>query len=124
MALTEAKKQEWDKTLREIGLLEDGDVIEEHTAGDYWEITGQTRGNYFFTRDGMIFVSGFGITNFKIRYSDIREIKKTFVGPFIPTGIKITAMDPQKGKTKKYKCSVTKRKQWMELLSKKSGVSC
>ncbi|MDD6224159.1 MAG: hypothetical protein PUB18_04070 [bacterium] len=123
MTLTEKKKNEWEKTLLKLKLMSEGDSIQKHTSGDLWNFTGQTRGNYFFTKEKMIFVSGFGVETFSIAYKDIKEIKKCMIGIFIPTGIKITALDPIKGKEKKYKCSVMKRKSWMEFLSQKSGVT-
>lgn len=123
MALTEEKKLEWEQTLRDLKLMEEGDAIEEHTRGDYWFLTSQTRGNFFFTKEKFIFVSGFGVDNFSIKYSDIREIKKCMISLFIPTGFKVTADNQDKGKTKKYKCSVMKRKDWMQLLAGKAGIS-
>ncbi|NLL78465.1 MAG: hypothetical protein GX234_01405 [Clostridiales bacterium] len=70
----------------------------------------------------MIFVSGWGVNSFAVKYSDIREIKKCMISMFIPTGILVTAVD-ENGKNKKYKCSVMKRAQWMEFLSKKTGIA-
>lgn len=124
MALKEAKKLEWEKTLKELKLMEEDDFIEEHTAGDYWHFGTQTRGNYFFTKEKFIFVGGFGINNFSMKYTDIKEIKKSMINFFIPTGITVTADNQKDGKTVKYKCSVMKRQNWMDLLSSKSGVSC
>lgn len=122
MALSEAQKQEWEKTLRELELISEEDAIEEHTAGSYWWLASQTRGNFFFTKEKFIFVSGFGFDNFAIKYSDIRAIKKSVVGPFIPT-ITVTAFVPEKGKEKRYKCAVWKRQKWIDLLCKKSGIN-
>lgn len=124
MALQEAKKTEWEKTLRELKLMDEQDGIEEHVKGDWWKLGSQTRGNFFFTKEKFIFVSGFGLDNFAIRYTDIKEIKKTMINFFLPTGILVTAYDEEKGKNKKYKCSVMKRKNWMAFLSGKSGISC
>ncbi len=124
MDLSEQKKQEWEKTLRELELMSEEDVIEEHTTGDYWWLTSQTRGNFFFTKEKFIFVSGFGLDNFAVKYTDIKEIKKCMISLFLPTGILVTADNQEKGKTKKYKCSVMKRKNWMEYLSQKTGVPC
>lgn len=123
MALNEQKKQEWEKTLKELELMEEGDVIESHTKGDYWKLGSQTRGNFFFTRDKLVFVGGFGLDNFSVKYSDMKAIKKCMINFFIPTGILVTADNQENGKTKKYKCSVLKRKDWMQVLSAKSGVS-
>ncbi len=124
MALKESKKAEWEKTLKELNLMNEEDCIEEHTAGDYWHFGTQTRGNYFFTKEKFIFVSGFGVNNFSMKYTDIKEIKKSMVSLFMPTGITVTADNPEDGKTVKYKCSVMKRQKWIELLSDRSGVSC
>lgn len=123
MALTEKKKNEWIDALRELGLLGATETFEEHTQGDYWTLFGQTRGNYFFTADKIIFVSGFGAEQIVIPYSNIKAMKKCFVGPFIPTGIKITALN-ENGKEKNYKLSVMKRNDWINFISQKSGVSC
>lgn len=123
MQLTEAKRLEWEKTLKEIGLMSAADEIVEHTQGDYWWLFSQSRGNFFFTKEKFIFVSGWGVNSFSISYSDIKGLKKSVVGPFIPTGITVTAQDPEKGKLKKYKCSVMKRKSWMKFLSQRSGVA-
>ena len=108
MALTQEAKQQWEATLREGELMNVDDCIEAHVQGDYWEfLGGQTRGNFFFTKEKFIFVSGLGVTNFS----------------FIPTGIKVSAMNPEKGKIKSYKCSVMKRNDWIALLTEKSGVT-
>ena len=123
MALTEAKKNEWLKALRELELLGEGESFEEHTLGDYWRLNSQTRGNFFFAQDKMIFISGWGIERIVISYNNIKAMKKCLVGPFLPTGIKVTALD-ESGKEKKYKFSVMKRNKWIEYLSAKSGVVC
>lgn len=126
MALTEEKKLEMEKLLREANLMGEEDTIEEHTAGDYYPLTGQVRGNYYFTKERVIFVSGWGVENFSLKYSGIRGIKKCFIGPFFPFGVKVTVEIEENGKTKtkKYKFSLMKRNYWIELLEKKSGVSC
>ena len=77
----------------------------------------------FFTADKIIFIGGLGTEQIVVPYNKIKAIKKCFVGPFIPTGIKITALNEQ-GKEKKYKFSVMKRNNWISLISEKSGVSC
>ena len=123
MALTEKKKNEWIETLREVELLGETETFEEHTQGDYWFLNSQTRGNIFFTADRMIFISGWGFEKIVIHYSDIRAMKKCFIGLFIPTGIKITALN-ENGKEKNYKLSVMKRNDWINFISQKSGVNC
>ena len=123
MAKIEEKFGEWEKVLKEAGLIGEDEVIERHTPGDYWNLTGQSRGNYFFTADKMVFISGLGLESFAIRYADMKEFKKCMIGMLLPTGIKVTAMDPKKGKLKKYKCSVMKRGQWMDYLYEKTGLT-
>ena len=102
--------------------MEAEESIERHTAGDYWWFNTQKRGNFFFTKEKMIFISGFGMEKFAIKYKDIAGLKKCCVGPFIPTGIKVIVQD-ENGKQKKYKCSVLKRKEWIAYLQEKSGIT-
>ncbi|MDE5777178.1 MAG: hypothetical protein K2I10_01505 [Lachnospiraceae bacterium] len=122
MGLSEKDKNEWEKVLREGDLMKEGDSIVESVKGDYYYL-GQNRGTYFFTNEAVIFVSGFGGTSAVLPYKNIKEIKKCFVGPFIPTGIKVTVFDEEKGKEKKHKLSLLSRQQWMDYLSNKSGVA-
>lgn len=51
-------------------------------------------------------MSGFGVTTVVLPYRNVKEIKKCFVGPFIPTGVKVTVFDEKKEKTrsKNYLC--------------------
>lgn len=123
MALTELQKDEWSKKLLELGLLGPQEIIEEHTNGDYWFYTSQARGNFFFTQEKIIFVSGWGFEQIAIPYRNIRSVKKCTVGLFFPTGIKVTALN-EIGKLQVYKLSVLNRKYWIEYLTAKSGVIC
>ncbi len=81
---------------------------------------------FLFTDEKFIFTGGLlGVSNFAVKYSDIKELKLVNVGgliPIIPTGIKVTCLNPENGKTVKHKCSVMKRKEWMEYLRKKAGL--
>ncbi len=116
----------WEMSLREAGYMSEEDHIIEHTKGDLWEMMTQTRGHFFFTDEKFIFTGGLlGVSNFAVKYSDIKELKLVNVGgliPIIPTGIKVTCLSPENGKTVKHKCSVMKRKEWMEYLRKKAGL--
>ena len=126
MALTlkEEKRLELEKSFKEANRMAADDVIVENTLGDYYEFMSQVRGNYYFTQERVIFESSWGIEKVNVKYSDIREIRKSFVGPFLPFGVTITAVNQgnNNDKTKKYKLSLMKRKYWMELLSNKSGI--
>lgn len=118
MKLAQSKKEKWEETLKELELISADDVIEEHTQGDLWTFMSQTRGNYFFTKEKFIFVSGFGLENFSVAYGDISGLKTCNVGgliPIIPTGIKVSFMNSE-GKLVTKKCSVMKRKEWIAYL--------
>lgn len=62
MALSEAKLMEVEQALKENpDFMTQDDHIEEHVKGDYWNglfNSTQIRGNFYFTREKMIFVSG------------------------------------------------------------------
>lgn len=122
MNLSEKDKKEWEELLMERELMNEGDSIVEYVKGDYYSF-GQNRGRYFFTNESLIFISGLGGTVAVLPYRNIKEIKKCLVGPFIPTGVKVTVFDEEKGKNKKHKLSLLGRKKWMEYLSQQSGVA-
>lgn len=118
MKLSDKKKAEWEKTLKELKLIGEDDVIEEHTQGDLWTFMSQVRGNYFFTREKFVFAGGFGLENFSVDYGNISGMKTCNVGgliPIIPTGIKISFIN-EEGKAVSKKCSVMKRKEWIAYL--------
>lgn len=121
MALSAKKLMEVESALKEGGLMDAADTIEEHTRGDYYSVGQQVRGWYYFTKERVIFISGWGVRSFSIKYTDILELKKSFVGLFFPFGITVTANDPENGKPNKYKFSLNSRKHWIELLVTKSG---
>lgn len=125
MKLSQERKEQWEKNLVEAELMDASDTIVEHTAGDRWEVSSQCRGNYFFTNEKFIFVGGWGGSNtYSVKYTDIKEIKACCVGPaipFLPTGIKVTAIVD--GKKKKCKCSVMKRRDWMAFLSQRAKLT-
>lgn len=127
MALTEEKKKEWENTLKELELMNADDEIVDHLAGDYWKkgLLGrdQVRGNFFFTKERFIFCGGWGIHNLSILYNDIKELRLCNISMIMPTGIEITAMNPEKGKEEKYQISVLKRKEWLEVLKQKTMAS-
>ncbi|MBD5136676.1 MAG: hypothetical protein HDT39_12060 [Lachnospiraceae bacterium] len=125
MNLPEAKVKELESWLLENELMDEGDYLEDTVRGDYYPIyIDQVRGHYYFTNQRIVFFSGIlGSSNFSIKYSDIKAIKKSFIGPLLPFGVTITAFNAEKGKDKKYKLSLSSRKKWLELFSKKSGVT-
>ena len=48
MKLSDQKKEKWEKTLRDSGLISLIDTIQEHTKGDLWDLS-QITGDFFFT---------------------------------------------------------------------------
>lgn len=130
MILWKQKKQEWEKKLWKLKLMNEEDVIEGRTAGTYqWLPDCPTWGKFFFTREKFIFVGEFGVDNFAIKYSDIKEINERVMYSLIPSRsgplveISITADVQEKGKTKEYKCFIMRNPyKWIKYLSKKSGV--
>lgn len=120
---TPEKIKGMETLLMEAQLMDPEDGIEEVTGGDYYPIFfDQVRGNYYFTHERVAFVSGWGTNSFSIKYSAIKGIKKSFIGPFLPFGVTVTA-ETEDGKTKKYKFSLLGRAKWIDFLSNKSGVS-
>lgn len=118
MKLSNDKKEKWEKTLKELELINADDVIEEHVQGDLWSFMSQTRGNFFFTKEKFVFTGGLGTSNFSVAYTDITSMKTCNVGgliPLIPTGIKVTFNNAE-GKNVTKKCSVMKRKNWIAYL--------
>ena len=75
MKMAQSKKEQWEKTLKELGLISADDVTEEHTQGDLWTFASQVRGNYFFTKEKFVFAGGFGLENFSVAYGDISGVK-------------------------------------------------
>lgn len=123
MALTEEQRLEIEKTLKEVELMSADDVLEDCVKGDYYSMMKQIRGQYYFTRERVVFMSGWGLETFGINYTDIRDIKKSTVGPFMPFGVTVSAEDKESGKVKKYKFSLMKRAQWIDYLAKKAGIA-
>lgn len=123
MNLAPQVKADWENKLQQAGLIDLTDSIIEYTKGDHWELLGQTRGQYFFTKEKLVFVGGLaGVESFSVNYHDIREAKLKLIRFFLPTGISITVEDPVKGKQKKHVLSVMKRKEWLAFIREKAGL--
>lgn len=124
MALKEKEKKKWEEGLKGLGLMDQDDEVEDAVMGNRLEMMTWYKGNFIFTKERFVFRSGVaGISAFSIKYSDIRSISKCMVSGFIPMGIRVEAYNPEKDKVETYKCSVWKRNNWIDLLSRKSGVS-
>lgn len=69
MKLSDQKKEKWEKTLRDSGLISLIDTIQEHTKGDLWDLS-QITGDFFFTTEKFAYVSGglIGKVTFSVPY--------------------------------------------------------
>lgn len=85
----------------------------------------QTRGNFFLTETNLIFVGGLlGAKTLNIPFNKITGLSLCNVGgliPIMPTGIKVAYTD-EKGKNRAAKCSVLKRKIWLECIKNKANI--
>lgn len=127
--MKEKEKAKWKQALTDLSLMDAGDEVQEAVMANWLEMTAKVvgtwvKGNMVFTKERVIFVTAFAVSNFSIRYSDIKEIGKCNISWFFPMGIVLEAADPKSGKVKTYRCSVSKRQKWIEYLSEKTGVSC
>lgn len=123
MKLSEQKKEKWEKTLRDSGLIDSIDTIQEYTKGDLWNPL-QIPGDFFFTMEKFAYVSRglIGKVTFSVPYNKITGLRLCNVGfiPFLPLGIRVTYTD-ENGKLQKRKCAVLKRKQWLAYLKEKAS---
>lgn len=95
--------------------LRPGEIIQEEIRGDYWEKVilfsySQKRGKIYVTNQRIHVEAGFA-TVIDIELKDIVNLKKCNVGVFIPTGIDVVLNNG-----KKYRLSVMKRNERMELI--------
>lgn len=123
MANKEKQREKWNKALVELKLMDEQDEVEDWVQANWLEMTLKVfgswqKGNLIFTKEKLIFTTAFAVSNFSVKYEDIREITKCSVGLF-PMGMIISVYDNETDSTKKYKCSLSKRNAWIDYLSKK-----
>lgn len=122
--MLELTKEKAIDLLTSTDLWDGSDELLANTSGDLWEmVILQTHGRYFFAKNKVIFISGYGTNRFAIPYKDIVEIKKTFVGPFMPFGINVTYVDQATGKNCKKKFSLLSRDKWISLMEEGRAAS-
>ena len=121
MALSEKDKANWEKTLRELKLMEEGDEVEDQVVADYYEkiliFKNQVKGNILFTRDRFVFCSTFGVNNVSVPYKDIKAISNCKAG--LMPGFEITIFDNAKNKDISYLFAMMNRDQWVQLIENK-----
>lgn len=127
MKKTDQQLTKWQQALTELGLIKSDDKVEKYLMANWAEfsfgpIGSWRKGTLIFTKEKLVFMTAFGVSQFAIDYSDIREATKCFAG-FLPMGMRITAYDKKTDKTKKYKFWVTGRKKLIRLVSEKAGLA-
>ncbi len=127
--MKEQKRMKLEQKLKKNGFLKNEDRLIDAVQANYKEkIIGKMgswkSGWLYFTEESIkcpVGLLGAGGT-IDISYSNIKKISKCNQGIF-PIGIAITYHNAEKNKTETDYFSVWKRGVWMELISKKSGVS-
>lgn len=127
MANKEKQREKWNKALVELKLMDEQDEVEDWVQANWLEMTLKVfgswqKGNLIFTKEKLIFTTAFAVSNFSVKYEDIREITKCSVGLF-PMGMIVSVYDSESDSIKKYKCSLSKRNAWIDYLSKKAKLS-
>ncbi len=123
----ETKQAKWQKALVDGGFIKADDRVEDFLPANWAEVSlgliaSWRKGTLIFTKEKLIYMTAFGISQFSIDYGDIREVKKSFAG-FLPMAMTITAYDKKNDKTKKYKFWVTGRTKWIQKVVEKAGIS-
>lgn len=127
MSNQEKRQAKWQKALVEGGFMKSSDQVEDVLPANWAEVSlgliaSWRKGTLVLTKEKLIYMTSFGISQFAIDYSDIRGVKKSFAG-FLPMAITISAYDKKTDKTKKYKLWVTRRSKWLKKIADKAGIS-
>ena len=126
MANQEKQLAKWQKALEELNLISSNDKVEEYIMANWaamsFAIFGTWRkGTLIFTKEKLIFMTTFGVSQFAINYDDIRGVQKSFAG-LLPMGMTVTAYDNKTDKTKKFKFWLTGRGKWIKKITDKAGL--
>lgn len=125
MALSEKDKASWEKTLRELKLMEEADEVEAQVVADYYEkvliFRNQVKGNLLFTKQRFVFCSTFGVNNLSIPYGDIKTINCCKAG--LMPGFEITIFDTKKNKDVSYIFAMMQRDSWIQLIEEKKAAT-
>ena len=127
MANKEKQIAKWQQALRDLNLISDTDKVEAYVVANWAEISfgpfgNWRRGTLIFTREKLVYMTSFGISQLAINYSDIREVKKCFAG-LLPMGMRIAAYDNKTDKIKKTKFWLGHRTKWVQFVSEKAGLA-
>ncbi len=126
MANKEKHLAKWQNALTELNLISPEDKVEAYVVAKWAEINLGPIGNWrqgtlIFTKEKLVFMTTFGVSQFAIDYSDVREVSKKLAG-LLPMGMQVSAYNKKTDKIKKYKFWLGGRKKWMQLISEKAGL--
>lgn len=119
--------KKWQDALTKLNLIKPDDRVEEYfmaswASSSFGLIASWHRGTLIFTKEKLVFMTAFGVSQFAIDYGDIREVKKCFAG-FLPMGLQVAAYDKKTDKIKKYKFWIAGRKNIIDKISEKAGLA-
>lgn len=124
MAIPESEMIEhWEKQLDKQELLEEGEHVETQVVGSYMDLFGTYSVNIYFTNKKLVAISGLGAVYVVLPYTSIMAIEK-FRYFLCPTGVTIVAPDSKKGEASNYNFIIWGRQKYLDLLERKTGLSC
>lgn len=123
MALSDAKKQKLEESLRKAGTISPTDkFLDAGYANNIQMLQRPQPGFACFTEEKFIWTGGLS-SDIVIPYSQIRELGKCLI-MLMPMGIKIAYEPTPGGKIVKKKFSIWSRNKWLSLMAEKAKVPC
>ena len=121
MANSDKQLSRWQRALTDLNAISSNDKVESYYTANWASssfaiFATWRKGTLLFTKEKLVYMTTFGVNQFAINYSDIREAKKCFAG-LLPMGMLVIAYDKKTDKTKKYKFWVAGRKKLIRLLN-------
>ncbi|MDE6880959.1 MAG: hypothetical protein K2P20_06310 [Oscillospiraceae bacterium] len=122
MAMSDAKKQKLEESLRKSGAIAPTDKFIDAGYANHVPLLQRTQPGFAcFTEEKFIW-TGAG-SDIVIPYSQIQELGKCLV-MLMPMGIKISYQPTPGGKIVKKKFSIWKRNSWLAMMAEKAKVPC
>ena len=127
MANKDRQIEKWQQVLIDSNLINTHDKVEDYIMANWASssfaiFATWRKGTLIFTEQKLVYMTAFGVSQFSIDYTDIREVKKSFAG-ILPMGMTVSAYDKRTDKIKKYKFWLTGRGKWMKKIIEKSGIA-
>lgn len=116
MANRETQQAKWQEALAKLELIEKGDEIKDFVPANWAEIKigpyrQWAKGTLIFTKDKLIFMSTFGVSQMVVKYDEIESVAKKF-----PMNMVVTVKAKPGKKPKKQIICVAKTAKWVEYL--------